>query len=428
MTRILRPRVLLAAALLLLTGLPLAVDAADLTVSAAASLTNAFRELGPVFEARHPGTRVQFNFAASGALLQQIAKGAPVDVFASADQETMDDAQKQGLVDAPSRIDFVRNALVVIVPADSRQNATGLADLRSERFAKVAIGQPASVPVGRYTKAVLEQAGLWATVEPRMIGAQSVRQALDYVARGEVDAGFVYATDAAIMSDKVRVLFTVPTPTPILYPMAVLKGSPNEAVARTFVRFIASPAVAGGARALRLRRALMRDATRRRVLRAVLSIALAALHPTASAAGPGSPTVAIGGLVARPTTFAVEDLAKRATRDVFLDGDAGGPRRTWRGATLRDLLAACEPIEHDRFDLRRSDFVARATDGDLAVFSWAEVFNSAIGDDVVVAYALDGAPLGDAEGPIALVSGGDTRKGPRHVRWLTSIDVRRVVP
>ena len=217
-------------------------SAADLTVSAAASLTNAFRELGPTFEALNPGTKVRYNFAASGALLQQIVKGAPVDVFASADQETMDEAQKQGLVEPGARVDFVRNTLVVIAPSDTKLAAAGLADLRSEQFAKIAIGLPASVPVGRYTKSVLEQASLWAVVEPRMVGAQSVRQALDYVARGEVDAGFVYATDAAIMRDKVRVLFTAPTPTPIRYPIASLKGSTDEAMAKKFVQFIASPA------------------------------------------------------------------------------------------------------------------------------------------------------------------------------------------
>ena len=235
-----RARWLLAVSIVGASLTPVA-DAADLTVSAAASLTNAFRELGTQFERDNPGTQVQFNFAASGALLQQIAKGAPVDVFASADQETMDDAQRQGLVDAATRVDFVRNTLVVIVPSDSRATATGLADLGASGFAKIAIGQPASVPVGRYTRSVLEQAGLWAAIEPKTIGAQSVRQALDYVARGEVDAGFVYGTDAAIMPDKVRVLFAVATSTPILYPIAPLKSSPNDAAARRFVRFVASP-------------------------------------------------------------------------------------------------------------------------------------------------------------------------------------------
>ena len=104
---------------LLATGLSLAAQAADLTVSAAASLTNAFKELAPLFEAANPGTRLQFNFAASGALLQQIAKGAPVDVFASADQETMDQAQARGLVQAAQRRNFASNALVVVVPGAS---------------------------------------------------------------------------------------------------------------------------------------------------------------------------------------------------------------------------------------------------------------------------------------------------------------------
>ena len=95
------------------------------------------------------------------------------------------------------------------------------------------------MPVGRYTKSVLERAGLWTVVAPKAIGAQSVRQALDYVARGEVDAGFVYATDAAIMPDRVRVLFAAPTPTPIRYPVAVSEASAHDAAARRFVRFVA---------------------------------------------------------------------------------------------------------------------------------------------------------------------------------------------
>jgi molybdate transport system substrate-binding protein len=218
-------------------------QAADLTVSAAASLTNAFTELGRAFEARNPGARVQFNFAASGPLLQQIAKGAPVDVFASADEETMDDAQKQDLIDAATRIDFVRNRLVVIVPADATTKTLpkSLVDLGGAAYQKIAIGQPASVPVGRYTKSTLEQANLWATIEPKMIRAQSVRQALDYVARGEVDAGFVYATDAALMPGKVRVAFAVSTLQPILYPIAVSKTAGDRALARRFVRYVASP-------------------------------------------------------------------------------------------------------------------------------------------------------------------------------------------
>lgn len=229
-----------ALALLVFAGCSFAAQAAELTVSAAASLTNAFKDLAPLFEAAHPGTRLQFNFAASGALLQQIDKGAPVDVFASADQETMDQAQAKGLVKAEQRRNFVSNALVVIVPTASTQAPKAVADLAQAGYARIAIGLPASVPVGRYTKSVLEAAGLWAAIEPRMIGANNVRQALDYVARAEVDAGFVYATDAALMPGKVKVALTVPTATPILYPVAPVAASPNAALAQRFVEFVAS--------------------------------------------------------------------------------------------------------------------------------------------------------------------------------------------
>jgi molybdate transport system substrate-binding protein len=234
-----RLRCWLVAACALLLGAQAA--AADLTVSAAASLTNAFRELGPMFEAQNPGTKVQFNFAASGVLLQQIAKGAPVDVFASADQETMDQAQAQSLVRPEQRRNFVSNVLVVIVPSDAKALPATLQDLAQPGYARIAIGLPASVPVGRYTKGVLQQAGLWGAIEPRMIGAQNVRQALDYVARGEVDAGFVYATDAARMPDKVKVAFKVPATAPVLYPIAPVAAGTQAAAAQKFVAFVLSP-------------------------------------------------------------------------------------------------------------------------------------------------------------------------------------------
>jgi molybdate transport system substrate-binding protein len=226
--------------LLLVAWLGLPACAADLTVSAAASLTNAFKDLAPRFEAANPGNKVLYNFGASGALLQQIDKGAPVDVLASADQETMDQAQTKGLVQAAERHNFVSNSLVVIVPSTSASTPKSVADLTQAAYQRIAIGLPASVPVGRYTKSVLEAAGHWAAIEPKVIGANNVRQALDYVARAEVDAGFVYATDAALMPDKVKVALTVPTTTPVLYPVAPLSASPNAALAARFVEFLLS--------------------------------------------------------------------------------------------------------------------------------------------------------------------------------------------
>lgn len=230
-----------AAAVLLGAGLSLAAQAADLTVSAAASLTNAFRDLAPLFEAAHPGARLQFNFAASGALLQQIAKGAPVDVLATADELTMDQAQDRKLVKAASRRDFAANALVLIVPSASAGMPRAVADLAQPAYARIAVGLPASVPVGRYTQGALEAARLWSAIQPKIIGANSVRQALDYVARGEVDAGFVYATDAALLPDKVKVALRVPTATPILYPAATVAASAHPALAQQFLDFLLAP-------------------------------------------------------------------------------------------------------------------------------------------------------------------------------------------
>jgi molybdate transport system substrate-binding protein len=233
-----RASAVIAVVALMATGVS---HAGEIVVSAAASLTNAFKDIAQAYEAQHAGNKVSLNFGASGALLQQMAKGAPVDVFASADQETMDQAVKQNLVRARDRQDFVRNSLVLIVPADGKPAIGKLGDLTQAEVKRIAIGNPASVPVGRYTRQALETARLWSAVEPKMIGTQNVRQSLDYVARGEVDAGFVYMTDAALVKDKVRVAFDVPLDTEIRYPIARAAGSANAAEASRFIAFVLSP-------------------------------------------------------------------------------------------------------------------------------------------------------------------------------------------
>lgn len=216
--------------------------AAEVTVSAAASLQNAFREIAAAWEKQHPGDKILLNFGASGTLLQQIDKGAPVDVFASADRETMDRAQEKNLVDASARRTFARNTLVAVVPVDSKLAIASLRDLRQDGVQRIAIGDPRSVPAGRYAEAALTAAGEREALAPKWITAQSVRQVLDYVARGEVDAGFVYATDAAIMKDKVRISFDIPLEKPVLYPVAPLAASANPAGARSFIDFLLSGA------------------------------------------------------------------------------------------------------------------------------------------------------------------------------------------
>lgn len=218
------------------------VNAQELMVSAAASLTNAFKELAPLFEAKHPGSKVLLNFAASDALVQQVAKGAPVDVLACADQESMDKAETQKLLTAGSRQNFAANSLVLIVPTDSALPLRTVADLAQASVTRIAMGNPASVPAGRYAQQALEQGKLWSAVQPKAIYALSVRQSLDYVARGEVDVGFVYNTDAAIQKNKVRVVSTVPSTVAITYPAAVIASSKNAALAQQFIDFTLSSA------------------------------------------------------------------------------------------------------------------------------------------------------------------------------------------
>lgn len=214
----------------------------ELIVSAAASLTNAFREVATAFEKAHPDTKVVLNFGASDVLLQQIVNGAPADVFASADETAMDKAVAQNAVVQSTRHDFATNSLVMIVPADSRLNARSVRETVAMAGVKrVAVGDPASVPVGRYTKAALEHDGSWDAVSAKAVLANNVRQALDYVARGEVDAGFVYGTDAALMPQKVKVAMKVPTGTPVAYPIAVVKGSAHAAQAGAFADWVLSP-------------------------------------------------------------------------------------------------------------------------------------------------------------------------------------------
>lgn len=228
--------------LVLALALPLAAAAQQITVSAAASLTDAFKELGPKFEAVRPGATVRFNFAASGVLLQQIGQGAPVDVFASADQETMNRGAEQKLVDSATRRNFASNSLVLIEPARDGVGLKSLQDLAGASVKKIAIGKVATVPVGRYTKQALDGAKLWTVLEPKFVQADSVRQVLDYVRRGEVEAGFVYRTDAAVMGEQVKVVLAPPGHAPVSYPIAVVADSAQKALAGEFIAFLSSDA------------------------------------------------------------------------------------------------------------------------------------------------------------------------------------------
>lgn len=213
----------------------------ELIVSAAASLTNAVQEVGEAFEDANPGTKVILNFAASGALLQQIDQGAPVDVFASADEETMNRAEEKGLIEPGTRAPFTRNSLVLVAPVDSERSLSGVEDLGGDAVKRIALGDPSFVPAGRYARQALQSLSLWEAVQPKLIFANSVRQVLDYVARGEVDAGLVYRTDAALRRDRVQVVQTLEGHEPILYPVAIVKTSEHKDTARNFQDFLRGP-------------------------------------------------------------------------------------------------------------------------------------------------------------------------------------------
>ena len=231
---------ILGLAALIIWGTP-AFAAQELIVSAAASLTNAMREVANQYEKTHPGTKIVCNFAASGVLLQQMNKGAPVDVFAAADQKTMNQAQEKKLINPKTRKNFVTNRLVLIVPMDSKLIVKSLKELTKPQVKRVAVGNPATVPAGRYAKEALVKAGLWEKLNPKFIFAESVRQVLDYVRRGEVDTGFVYSTDAAIAKGKAKTIMAVTEHAPILYPIAVTASTGKKALAQDFLNFVLSP-------------------------------------------------------------------------------------------------------------------------------------------------------------------------------------------
>jgi molybdate transport system substrate-binding protein len=214
-----------------------------LTVSAAVSLKDAFNEIGELYKSK-TGGRISFNFGSSGALQKQIENGAPVDVFASAGQRQMDELAARNLIDAGTRRDFARNKLVLIVPADSNLSPVSFSDLRKPEFRKIAVGNPKTVPAGQYTEQVLEKTDLKNAVQSRLILAEDVRQVLEYVARGETDAGIVYASDArsGAAGEKVRVVAEAGSDlhSPIFYPIAVVRDSEKKRAARSFLDLVLS--------------------------------------------------------------------------------------------------------------------------------------------------------------------------------------------
>jgi molybdate transport system substrate-binding protein len=236
-----RPRALALAVILFLTA-PSVAHAEALTLSVAVSMKEAIEEIGRLFTKAHPAVALRYNLGASGELQKQIEAGAPVDVFISAAQRQMDDLERRGLIVAGSRRVFARNVLVAVVPAGSRDDLARPAVLADPKVTRIAVGNPKTVPAGQYTKESLRALGLWDRLQSKLVLAENVRQVLDYVSRGEVDVGFVYATDVATRAGRVKEAFRPAEETypPIVYPAAVTTDSRSPIVARAFVDLLVS--------------------------------------------------------------------------------------------------------------------------------------------------------------------------------------------
>lgn len=212
-----------------------AAGAGAITVSAAVSLKEALTDAAAAYE-RQTGRRVKLNFGATGHLLAQIRDGAPVDGFVSAAESHMRQAIRLKVVEASEPVTFARNALVLIVPADAKAPADGFRSLADGGVRRLAIGQPKTVPAGEYATQVLDRLGLSDRLRERLVFGSSVRQVLDYVQRGEVDAGIVYATDAQHAGDRVKRVATAEASwhDPILYSIAPVTRSARRAEVRQF--------------------------------------------------------------------------------------------------------------------------------------------------------------------------------------------------
>jgi molybdate transport system substrate-binding protein len=197
----------------------------EIVVSAAASLQDALKAFAEHYRKLHPDIKLSFNYGASGALQRQIENGAPSDLFISAGQKQMDALIANKLIVPDTVVPLFANSLVVIVPAGSKLQITGVSNLDQLSLQKIAMGTIESVPAGSYTKEVLSYYGLWDRLQAKLVFAKDVKQVLTYVESGNVDAGFVYETDA-LTSDKVKLAFRTDAAShqAITYPAGVVQA------------------------------------------------------------------------------------------------------------------------------------------------------------------------------------------------------------
>jgi len=223
------------------------VARADVTVFAAASLRNALDDAGSAWSKQGHG-KVTVSYAGSSALARQIERGAPADIFISADPAWMDYLEQRRLINRDMRVNLLRNELVLIAPATANLRVKLDRELRLDRLlgnGRLAMADPAHVPAGKYGRAALEALDLWRQVEHKLVRGENVRTALNFVARGETPLGIGYRTDAAAESRvRVAAVFRADTHLPIIYPAALLTTA-KAAEAAAFLAFLKSDTAAG---------------------------------------------------------------------------------------------------------------------------------------------------------------------------------------
>src|SRR5438046_4043872 len=225
-------RIILATVVLLATTL---VHAAEVTVFAAASLTDSLKEIATSYE-KQSDAKVVFNFGASSSLARQIEEGAPADIFFSADEAKMDGLEKKGLVIKETRKSRLSNSIVIVVAAERGAAIETPKDLATEKLKRLALAEPRTVPAGIYAREYLQKENLWQAVEAKVVPTENVRAALAAVEAGNAEAGMVFKTDAAI-SRKVKVAYEVPPSDgpAISYPMAAMREAKEPESANRFL-------------------------------------------------------------------------------------------------------------------------------------------------------------------------------------------------
>lgn len=212
----------------------------NLTISVAASLQDAIKEIGNLYSQQVPTVKLTYNFGSSGTLQQQIEQGAPVDVYISAAERNMDVLEQKNLLLSNTRRNLLQNE-VVLITSKNNTDIEGFVELQRDVVNTIAIGAPESVPAGKYAQEVLDSLKLSKSLESKFVFAKDVRQVLAYVETGNVEAGMVYSTDAQV-SEQVKIIQTAPvnSHSPIIYPVAVVGDSKQPEIAQEFIQFLLS--------------------------------------------------------------------------------------------------------------------------------------------------------------------------------------------